>query len=189
MHDDKLEGSALIRQVVRDNLNDAIAGIWARSGWDSDRSRQFLAANVDEFERQATLAEVSGDLLEAEARALELRILRRASAELDSLDLMEAAPLLRYTGRVLERAERVRAAERDKGSKLPVLHITIFGSEPGSPPILDTSAGVIDAETVEVKPVADAEPPRLTASEPQPLAFLDALKGATPVIRDEGDRA
>lgn len=186
MGNDKLEGSALIRQVVRDDPADVVAGIGARSGWDTERSRQFLSANIDEFDRQTVIAEANGDLYVAAALRLGLRILKRSEAELDSLDLMEAMPLLRYVDRVLDRIDRMRAAERDKKER-PVLHVTIFGRKLGSASPPDTQAEVIDAETVEVKPVASHEPARLTAEESNPLAFLDVLKGATPVRRDEVD--
>lgn len=188
MHDDKLDGSALIKRVVRDDPTDVVAGIVARSGWDADRSRKFLASHLPEFERQVAIAEATGDLHEAMARRLDMRILRRIDAELDSLDLMEAASLLKYTQRELERADRLRATEHDKKER-PVFHITIFGREAGSSPTPNTDDGVIDADTFEITPVVSAPTPLLTADKPNPLAFLDALKGATPIHPNEGDGA
>ena len=127
LQDDK----ALIRDLALYDPADgaqALRAARAMGRMTEAKALEFLATHAEEIDAEALRLELTGDALEAKARAFALKVLDRMNAEVDSIDLMDAADLLRHALRVLENADRVRIATK-QSDKLPVFNFTIgYGS-------------------------------------------------------------
>lgn len=66
-----------------------------------------------------------GGTLEIQARRFAVRVLERFNADLDQLDTMEAANLLKHALRIIENEDRKELAKRDPFADLPVTNIRI----------------------------------------------------------------
>jgi len=86
-----------------------------------------------------------GGTLEIQARRFAVRALERFNADLDQLDTMEVADLLKHALRIIENEDRIKqnALARGAHSDYPVLHFHISSST-------SKPAATVDVEAVEV---------------------------------------
>ena len=89
-----------------------------------------LPGTLELAEAARVKAEVEGSALEPLAHYTALRLVQRIAAQADTVDAFEAAELIRPIIRVLENADRVRLAERNKdpNAGLAVFNITFEGA-------------------------------------------------------------
>lgn len=95
-------------------------------------------------------AEVSGKDIEIQARDAQRKLVSRISDQAEAVDAFEAAELLKPINRILENADRVRLAEREKDeyANLPTFQFNFIN---GIHATLVTEPRVL--ETIEVTPV------------------------------------
>lgn len=87
--------------------------------------------------------EQTGGTLELLARRFAVNVLTRFNTDLDTLDTMEAADLLKHALRIIENADRVKQATIDPFAHLPMTNIVIHLNPANEP-----TGITIDAEEV-----------------------------------------
>ncbi|HPW27996.1 MAG TPA: hypothetical protein PLL01_01270 [Rhodoferax sp.] len=119
-----------------------------------------------EIKRPGALAELSaakvraganGSLLEVKAMMAADKGLDRILAQIDTLDAFEVTEVLKMPMRVLEAADRRRAAEREDVDKLPTFNITIDLSSTAPSIAYEVIAPRRDVQDVDAKLIDDGE--------------------------------
>lgn len=107
---------------------------------------------IEELTAEKLRAESDGSLLEVRSLMLTGKVLDRIGAQIDSMDAFEATEVSKPLLRILEAADKRRAALKDDSANLPIFNITIdlSSSRPtisygASPP--DSNSGVHDVES------------------------------------------
>jgi hypothetical protein len=117
----------------------------------------FVAAHAAAIDATAQRMAIKGNLLEPKARKLAQKLLDRMLTDVDSLDPLEAADLIKHPLRIIENADRVRQAQKaDPYANLPVFNFIIHRD--GISAELAEPANVVDVPTKHVngKEGADA---------------------------------
>ncbi len=114
---------------------------------------EFVAAHAAVIDATAERMAIKGLLLEPKARKLAQKLLDRMLMDVDSLDPLEAADLIKHPLRIIENADRVRLAQKaDANANLPVFNFIIH-------------RGGISAELVEPANVVDVPAKHLNGKE------------------------
>lgn len=92
-----------------------------------------------------------GGTLEIQARRFAVRVLERFNADLDQLDTMEAADLLKHALRIIENEDRKELAKRDPFADLPVTNIRINLIHATKPATKAVQVDTVDVQAVEVR--------------------------------------
>lgn len=140
-HYDKLvaERIRLVAECDPPNLA-GVAGLLELTQADA---ADFVAAHAEAIDATAERMALKGELLLPKARKLAQKLLDRMVVDVDSLDALEAADLIKHPLRIIENADRVRLAQKaDPNANLPVFNF-IF------------SNGGIRAELVDPASVVD----------------------------------
>jgi len=117
----------------------------------------FVATHAAAIDATAERMAITGTLLEPKARKLAHKLLDRMLSDVDSLDPLEAADLIKHPLRIIENADRVRLAQKaDANANLPVFNFIIHRG--GITAELVEPANVVDVPTKHVngKEGADA---------------------------------
>ena len=117
----------------------------------------FVATHAAAIDATAERMAITGTLLEPKARKLAQKLLDRMLSDVDSLDPLEAADLIKHPLRIIENADRVRLAQKaDANANLPVFNFIIHRG--GITAELLEPANVVDVPTKHVngKEGADA---------------------------------
>lgn len=104
---------------------------------------QFIEQHDSEITAQQRRLNLAGGTLENSARRFAVKVMERFHADVDDLDTMEAANLLKVALRVIENADRIEVAKKSPHADLPIANIVIN--------IPEAPRATIDAEVVEVK--------------------------------------
>lgn len=128
---------------------DALEDAAALLGKDEAATALFLALNAEAIDAERRRLEATSDkaLLEFEAQQLALKLLRRMGEDVDNLDALEAADLIKHALRIIENADRVRLAEKaDPNANLPVFNI-----------VFHRPTGAITSELIKPADVLDVQ--------------------------------
>lgn len=117
-----------------------------------DDAARFLMDHAEAIEAETCRLALRGDLVEPKARRLAHKLLDRMAADVDSLDPLEAADLIKHPLRIIENADRVRLASKDPNANLAVFHFT-FHAPTGEMKATITPAKDPDVLDVEAKEV------------------------------------
>ena len=113
----------------------------------------FVAAHAEAIDATAERMALKGELLVPKARKLAQKLLDRIVVDVDSLDPLEAADLIKHPLRIIENADRVRLAQKaDPYANLPVFNFIIH-------------RGGISAELVEPGNVVDVPAKHVNGKE------------------------
>ena len=120
-----------------------MAGVASLLDLTLDDAADFVATHATAIDATAQRMAIKGNLLEPKARKLAQKLLDRMLADVDSLDPLEAADLIKHPLRIIENADRVRLAQKaDPYANLPVFNFIIH-------------RGGISAELVEADNVVE----------------------------------
>jgi len=142
------QGISAIAKYEPDNLAQAAALL--RMG--EDDAARFLMDHAEAIEAETCQLALRGDLLEPKARRLAHKLLDRMAADVDSLDALDAADLIKHPLRIIENADRVRLASKDPNANLAVFNFT-FHAPTGEITATITPAKDPDVLDVEAKEV------------------------------------
>lgn len=113
----------------------------------------FVTTYAAAIDATAQRMAIKGNLLEPKARKLAQKLLDRMLMDVDSLDPLEAADLIKHPLRIIENADRVRIAQKaDPYANLPVFNFIIH-------------RGGISAELVETAHVVDVTAKHVNGKE------------------------
>jgi hypothetical protein len=101
---------------------------------------------LDRLEAARLSAEANGDTVIPLAKRIALKLLNRIYAEADEVDAFGAADLMKPINRILENAERVRLAEREKddNSTLPIFNFIFSSGRMLAERVVDSPLAIID---------------------------------------------
>lgn len=100
-----------------------LQGVAALLGVSDTAAASFVSTHADAIEAEATRMTLKGELLEPKARKLAQKLMDRMLVDVDSLDPLEAADLIKHPLRIIENADRVRMAKKaDLNDGLPVFN-------------------------------------------------------------------
>jgi len=130
-----------------------MAGVASLLDLTLDDAADFVATHAAAIDATAQRMAIKGHLLEPKSRKLAQKLLDRMLADVDSLDPLEAADLIKHPLRIIENADRVRLAQKaDPYANLPVFNFIIH-------------RGGITAELVEPANVVDVPAKHLNGKE------------------------
>lgn len=130
-----------------------MAGVASLLDLTLDDAADFVTTHAAAIDATAQRMAIKGNLLEPKARKLAQKLLDRMLMDVDSLDPLEAADLIKHPLRIIENADRVRLAQKaDANANLPVFNFIIH-------------RGGISAELVETAQVVDVTAKHLNGKE------------------------
>lgn len=133
------DGIVLLAQYDPQNLSDAAALIQKTEA----ETLQFIEQYDAEIATHQRRLNLTGGTLENSARRFAVKVMERFHADINDLDTIEAANLLKVALRVIENADRVELAKKAPHADLPMANIVINIPESRMP--------VLGVDVVEVK--------------------------------------
>lgn len=110
----------------------------------------FVNANAQAIEAAARRLALTGGALETKARQLALKLIDRMAVDVDSLDAMDAADLIKHPLRIIENGDRVRMAKKaDPNAGLPVFNITFVNGSMTAELVKPADVVDVDAKVTE----------------------------------------
>lgn len=115
------------------------------------KAQAFLVEHGGAIDKVALRMALTGDMLEPKARRLAEKLLDRMMVDVDSLDPLEAADLIKHPLRILENADRVRARSPDDMDKLPVFNFVFHAATGPVSATLVPPADVVDVTARQIE--------------------------------------